>query len=169
MCRCQVCYPVVSVCVCVCEVLCKWLWSPLVFKAQFNFPQLSPVSLCFPCSQSHHLDAAGCLSAPHSHSPTLHAHTHNSPAVNSPMCGQIRLKIVLLSLWFQNICVCQSWCASAHTLRHQGDRFTINMTGFESVILGFAWLAIRPRLGSEWCVGKEGELRVCVRDHSVHS
>lgn len=28
--------------VCVCEVLCKWLWSPLVFKAQFNFPQLSP-------------------------------------------------------------------------------------------------------------------------------
>lgn len=30
---------------CVCEVLCKWLWSPLIFKAQFNFPQLSPFPL----------------------------------------------------------------------------------------------------------------------------
>lgn len=31
------------VCLCVCEVLCKWLWLPLVFKAQFNFPLLSPL------------------------------------------------------------------------------------------------------------------------------
>lgn len=140
MCRCQGCCPVVSVCVC--EVLGKWLWSVLVFKAQFNFPQLSP-SLCFPCSQSHHLDAAGCLSAPHSHSSMLHAHTDNPPAVNSPMCGQLRLKITGCHSGSRTSVYAR---VNVHThTQGQGDQFAINMTGFWSVILSFAWLVIRLR------------------------
>lgn len=89
------------VCLCVCVRFCvSGCGHPLYLRPSLIFHSFPPVSLCFPCSQSRHLDAAGCLSAPHSHSPTLHAHTHNSPAVNSPMCGQPHLKIVLLSLWF---------------------------------------------------------------------
>lgn len=104
-------------CVCLCEVHCKWLWSPLIFKSRFNFPQLSPP---FPFFAFHALSLTTwtlldvCQLLAHT-TPSLHAHTHSPPAVNSPMCGQPRLKIVLLSLRFQNIRVCARVDEWAHT------------------------------------------------------
>lgn len=68
MCRCQGCNPVLSVCVCVrlCVSGCGY---PSYLRPSLIFHCFPPISLSFPCSQSHHLDAAGCLSAPRSHSP----------------------------------------------------------------------------------------------------
>lgn len=89
------------VCVCVCVSGCG---HPSYLKPSLIFHLFPSSSHWFPCSQSPHLDAAGCLSAPRSHSPChTHTRTLSPPAVNSPMCGQLCLKIDRLSLWFQNI------------------------------------------------------------------
>lgn len=106
--RCQGHCPVLSVCVC--EVLCKWMRLPLIFETRFNFP---PLSLLFP------LVSMRSVSPPGRHwmfvssvltLPPCYIHTHSSPAANSPMCGQLCLKIDWLSLWLQNIWNTQQQC-----------------------------------------------------------
>lgn len=83
------------VCLCVCEVLCKWLWLLLVFKAQFNFP---PLSTLFPLLSMLSVSPPGRRWMFVSTSLTLpprYMHIHTiPPAVNSPICGQPCLKIV---------------------------------------------------------------------------
>lgn len=87
------------VCLCVCVRFCvSGCGYPSYLRPGLIFHRFPSTFHCFPCTQSDHLDTAGCLSAPQSHNSTLHSYTHNSLAVNSPVCGERCLKIVLLSL-----------------------------------------------------------------------
>lgn len=74
---------------CVCEVLCKWLWSPLIFKAQFNFPQLSPFPLLSMLSVSPPGHCGIFVSSSLTHSPPRYMHTH--PLLHTRPCvGSLR-------------------------------------------------------------------------------
>lgn len=72
-----------SVCLSVCVRLCvSGCGYPSYSKPSLIFHSFAPSSLGFPCAQSRHLDTAGCLSAPHSHSLYI-THTHSKSSLTA--------------------------------------------------------------------------------------
>lgn len=135
------------VCVRFCVSGCGY---PSYLRPSLIFHCFSPISLCFPCSQSHHLDAAGCLSALCSHPPPHVTYTYTQ----FPCCklahmwaasSKNRLVVTLVPEHLEH-------AAPRRWLHHQHDRYS----GRSAQL----WLLI--------CL-RRLRIYVCVNDPNVYS